>query len=296
MANTGYKIQPQLKRVTNDINEYPLDENDNLCSVTGLPQAVMANPVDDPTYKVEDHERCPIVDGPPVCPDRILVFQICNSNAVIDDNFNILLNGTLIGAVDLNAHAQIGSVFIGSLTPLTIVDADFACAIEDMVVYYFDPALVLGGTNEIKMINVQGNGYGNLGDIGIRNYTLTGTELSDPCVINDLFYYGISGTNFDLPFEYTDCCMDLDYFTIVCGSEGDFSLTLLDQPPPFSDFPMTGGRLYTINILPGTYAIKGFAGDSRNVYKNGVLAQSGLETDYVFTPVDGDHYSVETSG
>lgn len=60
MANTGYLIQPRLKRVTDDVNEFPLDENDNLCSETGLPQATIDNPTDSPTYRVLNSSTCPI--------------------------------------------------------------------------------------------------------------------------------------------------------------------------------------------------------------------------------------------
>lgn len=64
MANTGYLIQPQLKRVTDDENEFPLDENDNLCSVSGLPQATMDNPPEDPSYRILDYDSCPVPTEP----------------------------------------------------------------------------------------------------------------------------------------------------------------------------------------------------------------------------------------
>lgn len=142
----------------------------------------------------------------PVCPDRALVFEICNSNAERDDNFDIYLNGTYIGAVDLSTDALVGSVFIASLSTPTITSTDFVCPISDMVAYYFDPSLVVGGTNTIHMVNTRNNGDGNFGTVGVRNYLISGDTLSSPCVVTDLTYSGDSGSSFELPFSYTACC------------------------------------------------------------------------------------------
>lgn len=62
MANTGNKIFNKLVKVTNDINEYPLDINDELCSVTGLAQAEKTNTLGDPNYiaPFQDLTSCPI--------------------------------------------------------------------------------------------------------------------------------------------------------------------------------------------------------------------------------------------
>jgi hypothetical protein len=142
----------------------------------------------------------------PTCPDRVVVFQICNENSVTDDNFDIFLNGTFIGAVDLSANAQVGSVFIASTNPaLTITSSDFACPISGMQVYFFNPNL-LQTSNTIEMRNTQDNGSGNQGTVGIRNYLLAGTSLSAPCVIADLAYSPPSGGDAILNFDYTECC------------------------------------------------------------------------------------------
>lgn len=146
----------------------------------------------------------------PTCPDRRLVIQICNSNAAKDDNFDIYLNGldpsNKIGSVDLSTDAQVGSVFVASLTSLTLLDPDFTCPIEGMDIQEFDPALVIGGINTIYMVNTQNNGNSNYGSVGVRNYELTGSDLANPCVVANLLYSGASGSNFELNFDYTACC------------------------------------------------------------------------------------------
>ena len=60
MPNNGKKIQPTLKKVTDDVNQFPLDVNNNLCSVSGLPQARQANPSIAPTYRVDNFACEPI--------------------------------------------------------------------------------------------------------------------------------------------------------------------------------------------------------------------------------------------
>jgi len=142
----------------------------------------------------------------PNCPDRRVVFQICNENSERDDNFDIYLNGIYIGAVDLNSDTQVGSIFIADLdNAITVTSSDFACPLIDMVTYHFDP-LILSTSNILEMRNTQNNNNGNAGTIGIRNYTLSELNLIDPCVITDLTYDGPSGDSFTFNFDYTSCC------------------------------------------------------------------------------------------
>jgi hypothetical protein len=160
-------------------------------------------PVGSEVAFIVENEDIPV---PPTCSDRVVVLQICNENSITDDNFDIYLNGYYIGAVDLSAMSQVGSVFIASENPaLTISASDFACPLVGMVIYRFDPAL-LRINNLIQMRNTQDNGFGNQGTIGVRNYLLTGTNLSAPCVINDLTFAMGNGEETALSFFYTQCC------------------------------------------------------------------------------------------
>lgn len=160
-------------------------------------------PVGSETTFIVENEDLPVT---PTCADRVVVLQICNENSITDDNFDIYLNGYYIGAVDLSAMAQVGSVFIASENPsLVISSSDFACPLVGMVIYRFDPAL-LRTNNTLQMINTQDNGFGNAGTVGIRNYLLTGTDLSTPCVIADLAFNSSGGEDTVLSFTYTECC------------------------------------------------------------------------------------------
>jgi len=158
--------------------------------------------IDDTTSKLPTKDSV-AVD----CPDRILAFQVCNSNSAIDDNFIVFLNGEKIGELDLNENAKIGSVFLATTnTSIKIEQADFICPLENMKLYYFDPKIIKYGRNTILMKNAQSNNKNNEGSIEIRNYLNVGNKLKNPCIIKDLPYNGISGMDFTINFNYTRCC------------------------------------------------------------------------------------------
>ena len=143
----------------------------------------------------------------PTCPDRALVFQICNSNSAKDDNFDVYLNNNYIGFLDLNSNSQVGSVFIATTNASAdLVSGDFVCPLTLMDTYRFDPSFVLYGTNTLELRNAQNNANGNYGVIGVRNYLVDGDDLSAPCVVANLEYSGPSGSDFTLTFDYTACC------------------------------------------------------------------------------------------
>lgn len=147
------------------------------------------------------------VDDVPICQDKVVVFQVCNSNALVDDNFDVFLNGVLIGNLDLQQPAQVGSVFIGSTSTLTIGTSDFTCPLNLMQEFFFDPALI-STTNVIDMVNTQNNGNDNAGTFEIRNYELTGTVLSNACIVKNANFEGLSGESFEFNWNYTQCCPD----------------------------------------------------------------------------------------
>lgn len=144
----------------------------------------------------------------PTCPDRALVFQVCNENSAKDDNFNIYLNDNFIGYLDLSRNAQVGGIFIATTNEnANVVSGDFACPLTLMETNRFDPSFLVYGTNILEMRNAQNNGNGNLGTISVRNYIVDGDDLSSPCVVADMaFGYFPSGGSTTLSFEYTACC------------------------------------------------------------------------------------------
>jgi hypothetical protein len=143
----------------------------------------------------------------PDCPDRVMVFQVCNSNKAIDDNFEVLLNAVSIGKLDLKSNDEVGSIFIASKNPnIKVVEPDFTCPMSKMNVYFFDPAIVRFGENTIVMENKMKNNNGNEGVIEIRNYLLNGLNLTSPCTVSNLKFSGPTGSNFTNSFNYTKCC------------------------------------------------------------------------------------------
>ena len=144
----------------------------------------------------------------PVCPDRALVFQVCNENSLRDDNFNIYLNDNFIGYLDLSQNAQVGGIFIATTNAnVNVTSGDFACPLALMVTNRFDPSFLVYGTNILEMRNAQLNNNGNMGTISVRNYLVDGNDLSSPCVVADMTFGGApTGTSFTLSFDYTACC------------------------------------------------------------------------------------------
>ena len=141
----------------------------------------------------------------PTCPGRVVAFQICNSNGVRDDNFDIYLNDIYIGKVDLNQDALIGSVFIGNIDPaVNITASDTVCPIANLVVYRFSPS-ILKAFNLVEMRNTKDNGAGNQGTLGFRNYLQTGNNLTSPITLANLNYSGGNGESFSFNFEWLTC-------------------------------------------------------------------------------------------
>lgn len=140
------------------------------------------------------------------CPERELVFQVCNSNAKIDDNFQVYLNDVYIGKLTLNRNEQLGSVFIATTENFNISDPDFKCSMKDMEIYRFDPSIIKYGSNTLVLENTQRNNNGNFGSIGLRTYLIDNMNLVSPCTIEDFEYNGSSGKDFNFKFNYTDCC------------------------------------------------------------------------------------------
>ena len=158
-------------------------------------------------------ERGPYLPPPPSCPGKVFVLQVCNSNSSRDDNFRVFLNGVNIGNLDLNQDAQIGSIFVGSTDVNKLVtQPDFACPLNNMVVYHFSPTILTTGQNTIFMQNTQNNGNSNYGSFEIRNYEIdpnNANSLINPCVVdNQQFGPAASGTDFTLTFDYTECCTE----------------------------------------------------------------------------------------
>jgi len=141
----------------------------------------------------------------PVCTNKIIVLQICNTSATIQDDFDILLNGVKIGDVILNSSSQVGSLMIGSTTPKVVTQPDFACPLNNMQVFFFDPDLI-SYRNSITMTNTQNNGNGNVGTLSIRNYEVSGSSLVSPCIVEDFNFSGSSGDDFNFNWVYSQCC------------------------------------------------------------------------------------------
>ena len=138
--------------------------------------------------------------SPSLCADRVVVIQICNSNSLSDDNFDISLNSTIIARnINLNSMSRVGAILIGSTNEsLFLAESTFLCPIPGMSVHYFNPNILAAGTNLLHMINVQNNNYGNYGMIQVKSFETIGSELRNPCDIDSAAFCRLScGTIID---------------------------------------------------------------------------------------------------
>lgn len=124
------------------------------------------------------------------CKNRVLALAMCNSNAIIDDNFAVYLNGRgeehKIGEWDFNRNDYIGNVLFAADTPdadnakrvFALLETGLVCPPSKMTVGYFNPNLIRWGepANEIFLKNIQNNGHGNFGQLKFISYKV-GTDL-----------------------------------------------------------------------------------------------------------------------
>lgn len=148
----------------------------------------------------------------PSCFGRVLVIQICNSNAATDDNFDVTLNGYSIGSLDLSINGiQNGSTFIGSVTSLMVNDGNsgFACPSTYLSAYYFDSSIVdLTGTNTLTITDTQNNNNSNFGTVEAQMMVVSGDQLiaSDCGLALSDAYVGNYPLSQTYTFSVFDCC------------------------------------------------------------------------------------------
>lgn len=149
------------------------------------------------------------------CCCKLFAIVIWNSNRARDDNFKVLLNGTDIGHIDNNQNLKTGRIFTDSshsstLTPDTIGTPIYDTlngedeAFEDTVA--FDFALLINGTNTLRIESIQNNNNGNAGSVRVAYWTLNGTTGrydEQPPLLSDAYSFSSGvGNGQDYTFTY----------------------------------------------------------------------------------------------
>lgn len=114
MSNTGQKIWLTLKKVTNDVDEFPLDVNNNLCSASGLPQDTKVNMEGLPDYlpNETDITSCPITTLSPEEPQVELNY--CFSAITLEGS---VLMKTIVSDLDKPSGYSHALRALGGTTP-----------------------------------------------------------------------------------------------------------------------------------------------------------------------------------
>lgn len=141
-----------------------------------------------------------------------LAIIVYNSNGAIDDNFEILLNGTSLGTIDNNQNNCTGRIFtnISGLTaplwkvsgsPLTCGSGIFAFESN----LSLNESLFVSGTNTLRITVTQDNGNGNFGTIRVAKLVFDGSYyVETPTYLGTTYNFASAGTpnNHDYTFSY----------------------------------------------------------------------------------------------
>jgi len=113
--------------------------------------------------------------SPGCCCCNVLVIAIINTNAIKDDNFQVRLNGTLLGTIDNSGpgcsvppNFCSGRLFStdDSITTYTGIPACSASYNLEPTIE-IDPALLITGSNTLRITSVNNAGCGNFGAVHI---------------------------------------------------------------------------------------------------------------------------------
>ena len=146
----------------------------------------------------------------PDCPDRVVVIEVCDTNAARDDNIRVTLNGTVIASVlDFSKDERNGYFLIADsnatleASESSIPSCHGTSPGLPISVKRFSPDSIKGGVNIINVKIVQLNNNGNAGAFNVRSYVKRNGKLICGCSIQSNITYGAEG---DYTFTYDNCC------------------------------------------------------------------------------------------
>lgn len=149
------------------------------------------------------------------CCCDIVAIVISNSNSALDDNFEVFLNGTSLGAIDnsssgvctgriFSTQAGVTCTNISPLTATTFCDSGI-CYFETMLT--FAKTLLISGTNTLTIKSAPPAGlYTNFGKVKVMCLTKPDANFQFQKYLLDTFYsHGITAVGdviFTSPFVY----------------------------------------------------------------------------------------------
>lgn len=144
------------------------------------------------------------------CTNPNFVILIWNSNSAVDDNFDVYLNGTFLGNIDNSASGQTGRIF-STNTAITPSNIGTVLGINNLQsTIELNPALLITGTNTLKLVISQSNFNGDFGSIvaGQYVYELINVNLWDTLAtawnynVTDFSLGGAVGSYAEYTFTY----------------------------------------------------------------------------------------------
>jgi hypothetical protein len=134
---------------------------------------------------------------------------IYNGNAIIDDNFDVYLNGTLIGSIDNNLNDFTGRLWSPNESDFTPDKFGPRHTNAFQSTLHLDTSLLITGSNTLRIVDTQENLHGNFGIVQAANWRLGETtsgfyDIHPPALLNTTYGppLGTVGSHQDFTFTY----------------------------------------------------------------------------------------------
>ncbi len=166
------------------------------------------------------------------------ILAICNTNAIADDQFDLILNGTNIGFFDGNDSACVGEVFVTDAA-ISMGDVPMpACCLSEMTLTVISDTLFSGASNTLFMENVGETGVnGSWGTVLLVRVCIVGGEVVGRNICSVQNYSGFPGDDINLNLGGCECsCEELP----ACCSD--------PNTPPAASFSFAGDDCGAITV------------------------------------------------
>lgn len=141
-----------------------------------------------------------------LCPNKVAVIQIATSDGEINDDFDVFINDQYVGPVYMGGPTSSyvrSSFLIGKYGPsfVYVPDGYYTYTIDQTDLIHFSNEILVSGTNNIRLENINDNNNGNEIYIIIRLYDVENNQLVSPTWLETISLVGDTGDSFSSSFE-----------------------------------------------------------------------------------------------
>lgn len=154
--------------------------------------------------RIHDGKLVVTADGKlAICAGGAIVIAIINTNSLMDDNFRVTLNGTVLGEIDNSGNGCTGRLFStqDGIANYTGMPACFFGAYNLQPTLVFNRNLLIAGQNTLTITVIQVNGSGNFGALQIVILNETNTAIQKT-LLNSSYPIGFQAPPWSYTFDY----------------------------------------------------------------------------------------------